>query len=115
MDGWEEATRSEINELLQLHTWEMVSSVPPNKNVIGFKWALRTKHDKHGKFVKFKARLTAKGYAQRKGVDFNEVFTPVTRFTSIRLLLSIAAAGELYLQQLDVTAAFLNAELDEEI
>jgi hypothetical protein len=106
VDGWEEAMRSEINELLQLHTWEVVSSVPPNKTVIGFKWALRTKHDKHGKFVKFKARLTAKGYAQRKGVDFNEVFAPVARFTSIRLLLSIAAAEGLHLRQLDVTGTF---------
>ena len=115
VDGWEEAMRSEINELLQLHTWEVVSSIPPNKNVIGFKWALRTKHDKHGKFVKFKARPTAKGYAQRKGMDFNEVFAPVARLTSIRLLLSIAAAEGLHLRQLDVTAAFQNAELDEEI
>jgi hypothetical protein len=82
---------------------------------IGYKWALRTKHDKHGKFTKFKARLTAKGYAQRKGIDFNEVFAPVARFTSVRLLLSIAAAEGLNLRQLDVTAAFPNAKLEEEI
>ena len=98
--------QKEIKELLELDTWEVVTSLPPGRKAIGFKWALRTKHDKNGKFVKFKARLTAKGFAQRPGIDFKEEFAPVARFTSIRLLLSLAASEGLHLRQLDVTAAF---------
>ena len=114
-EGWDEAMHKEIEELLQLETWEVVDALPPGRKAIGYKWALRTKHDKTGKFVKFKARLTAKGFAQRPGIDYDEVFAPVARFTSIRLLLSLATAEQLHLRQLDVTAAFPNAQLPESI
>ena len=65
--------------------------------------------------VHYKARLIAKGYAQREGIDYNEVFSPVVKHSSIRILLALVAQYELNLDQLDVKTAFLHGDLDEEI
>ena len=62
---------------------------------------------------KFKARLVAKGYSQVKGVDFNETYAPVSRFTTFRALMAVAAHDGLHATQLDVKNAFLYGELDE--
>ena len=63
----------------------------------------------------YKARLTAKGYAQKEGIDYNEIFTPVVKHTSIRMLLTIVVQFDLELEQMDVKIAFLCGELEEKI
>ena len=65
--------------------------------------------------VRYKARLVAKGYAQREGIDYNEIFSPVIKHSSIRILLALVAQYELDLDQLDVKTAFLHGDLEEEI
>ncbi|KAJ4720887.1 Retrovirus-related Pol polyprotein from transposon TNT 1-94 [Melia azedarach] len=65
--------------------------------------------------IKYKARVVARGFTQREGVDYNEIFSPVVRHTSIRVLLAIVAHQDLELEQLDVKTAFLHGELEEEI
>ena len=60
-------------------------------------------------------RLVVKGYAQKEGVDFNEIFSPVVRLTTIRVVLAMCAAFDLHLEQLDVKTDFLHGELEEEI
>lgn len=63
----------------------------------------------------YKARLVVKGFAQRKGIDFDEIFSPVLKMTSIRTILSLVAVKDLHLEQLDVKTAFLHGDLKEEI
>ena len=65
--------------------------------------------------VHYKARLVAKVYAQTEGVDYNEVFSPVVKHSSIRILLALVAQLDLELVQMDVKTAFLHRDLEEEI
>ena len=64
---------------------------------------------------RFKARLVAKAYTQREGMDFNEIFSPMVKHTSIRVLLALVSLWNLELEQMDVNRAFLHGELEEEI
>ena len=82
---------------------------------ISLKWVYKVKRDKHGAIVKHKARLIARGFVQHEGIDFEEVFAPVARMESVRLLLALAAAKDWRIHHLDVKLAFLNGELAEMI
>ncbi|GJW39705.1 putative RNA-directed DNA polymerase [Tanacetum coccineum] len=68
-----------------------------------------------GTIDKYKARLVIKGYRQREGLDYFDTYSPVTRITSIRMILAIAALRNLEVHQMDVKTAFLNGDLEEEI
>ena len=68
-----------------------------------------------GTIYKYKARLVVKGYRQKEGLDYFETYSPVTRITSIRMLIAQAAVHNLKIHQMDVKTVFLNGELEEEI
>jgi hypothetical protein len=95
-------------------TWD-VADLPANQKVIGLKWVFKVKKNPNGKIVKHKARLVAKGYAQVQGVDFDEVFAPVARIETVRVLLALAAQGGWQVHHMDVKSAFLNGELTETV
>ncbi|KAL0429715.1 UNVERIFIED_CONTAM: Retrovirus-related Pol polyprotein from transposon TNT 1-94 [Sesamum radiatum] len=111
---WKEAINSEIESIMQNHTWELVD-LPPGSTPLGCKWILKRKYKADGSIDKYKARLVAKGFKQKEGLDFFDTYSPVTRITSIRVLIAIAALYDLEIHQMDIKTAFLNGELDEEI
>jgi hypothetical protein len=79
------------------------------------KWVFKLKRDLAGNVMKHKVKLVAKGYAQNQGVDYDEVFAPVARMETVRLLLALAAQGEWEVHHMDVRSAFLNGDLVEEV
>ena len=90
--------------------------LPKGKKEIGCKWVYTKKEGPTGKdSVQFKTRLVAKGYAQKEGIDYNEVFSLVVKHSSIHILLALVAQFDLELSQLDVKIAFLHGDLEEEI
>ena len=111
---WKLATDSEYQSLIENDTWDLVE-LPEGRTAIGCKWVFKVKHNGKGKVVRFKSRLVAKGYSQRHGIDFDETFSPVVRFSSVRTLLALAIQKDMIVHQMDVVTAFLNGELDEEI
>ena len=96
------------------HTWDLVE-LPEGKNVVGSRWVFKVKHNADGTVERFKARLIAQGYSQSQRVDYQEVFSPVVRYSSIRALLALANVRDWEVHQMDVKTAFLQGDLDEEI
>ena len=94
-------------------TWSL-ADLPPGRCVIGLKWVFMVKRDEHGAVCKHKARLVVKGYAQRQGIDYDELFAPVARLDSVHLLIALAAHKRWELDHMDVKSAFLNGDLQEE-
>jgi hypothetical protein len=87
---WKDAMSEEMKSLHENDTWELVK-LPKGKKAIGCKWVFARKDGSPGTAVRYKARLVAKGYAQREGIDYNEVFSPVVKHSSIRILLALIA------------------------
>ena len=105
----------EMQSLQKNNTWKL-GQLPKGKRAIGCKWVFAKKDGSHSKKdVRYKARLVAKGYAQREGIDYNEVFSPVVKHSSIRILLALVAQLNMELVQLDVKIAFLHGDLEDEI
>ncbi|KRY92483.1 Retrovirus-related Pol polyprotein from transposon TNT 1-94 [Trichinella pseudospiralis] len=111
---WRKAMEEELHSLEENSVWTLVDP-PSGKKVLDSRWVLRIKTKADGSVARYKARLVAKGYMQRPGIDYDETFSPVARFDTVRALLSIAAAERLKLQQFDVKTAFLYGALKEEV
>lgn len=112
--SWRRAMEEELDSIRGNDTWLLVD-LPPGQKPIGLKWVYKLKKDPSGAIVKHKARLVAKGYVQREGVDFDELFAPVARMETVRLLVPMAALEGWRLHHMDVKSAFLNGELQEEV
>jgi hypothetical protein len=111
---WMTTMKDEMESMRTNQIWELID-LPSVRKSIGNKWVLKIKRKADGSIDKYKTRLVAKGYTQREGVDYEETFSPMVRFVSIRLILAMIASLDLELHQMDVKTAFLNRELDEKI
>ncbi|KAM2718779.1 hypothetical protein EV1_030652 [Malus domestica] len=111
---WRKAMDEEIEAIEKNETWEL-TVLPKGHKAIGVKWVYKTKKNANGEVERYKARLVAKGYSQRARIDYDEVFAPVARLETIRLLISLAAQNKWKIQQMDVKSAFLNGVLEEEV
>jgi hypothetical protein len=116
-DKWRAAARAEFDGCVAQHTWVLVkrSSLPITTNIIPVKWVFKIKTDENGVVTKFKARITPKGFKQRHGVDYFEVFANTGKYKTLRVVLSIAARRNMELRQLDVPQAFTQAALQEDV
>ena len=113
-EEWIEAADSEYQSLIENDTWELVDLLEDRK-AIGSKWVFRVKYDNQGEVKNFEGRLVAQGFSQKYGIDYDEVFSPVARLSSIRTLLAFAVEHKMLVHQMDVVTAFLNGDLKEEI
>lgn len=111
---WKSALHEELQSLKKNETWDLVN-LPNGKTAIPLKWVFTVKLNEHDQITRYKARLVAKGFYQKFGSDYQETFSPVARFASLRLILSLAASQDMLIEQLDVTSAFLQGNLDDEI
>jgi hypothetical protein len=82
---------------------------------VASKWIYKVKHVADGSIEKYKARFEARGFSQIEGVDYDETFAPVARYTSIRSIIALAASICWKLHQMDVKTTFLNGEIKEEV
>ncbi|CAI7811247.1 unnamed protein product [Closterium sp. NIES-54] len=112
-EEWKKAMESELKSIEENGTWELVE-LPEVRKAITSKWLFKINSDADGKIERYKSRLVAKGYQQKEKVDY-EFFAPVVKPTTLRTLLAGAAIKGWVVKQMDVTTAFLNGVLEEEI
>lgn len=113
-DQWKEAMDSEYSALIKNQTWILV---PPRKNInlIDNKWVFKLKRKADGSVDRYKARLVAKEFKQRFGVDYHDTYSPVVKPTTIRVIISLAVTRGWKLRQIDIQNAFLHGFLQEEV
>ena len=113
-DQWKAAMEEELRAIERNQIWDLVD-LPSNQSPIDVKWVFKLKLKPDGSVAKHKARLVARGFLQRAGLDYSEVFAPVARLETIRLVIALAHNRDWSLYQLDVKSAFLNGTLEEEV
>ena len=111
---WRDACEDEIISIKKNKTWTLVE-LPVGCKAIGLKWVFKVKRNADGSISKYKARLVAKDYVQRYGVDFDEVFSPVARIETVHVIMALAASNGWEIHHLDVKTAFLHGDLIEEV
>ena len=112
--SWRRAMEEELQALAHNHTWDLVP-LRQGKHVVGSRWVYVVKEHSNDLLERYKARVVAKGFTQKYGLDYQETFAPVAKMNTVRLLLALAAHRGWILQQYDVKNAFLHGDLTEEI
>lgn len=110
--AWTSASNKELDAHKENHTWTMPSP-PAGRRAIGCRWVFTIKNNTTP--PTYKARHVAQGFHQVHGLDYGETFSLVVRYESMRVLFALAALFDLTLHQMDVTTAFLNGDLHEEL
>ena len=111
---WMDAMDKEMDSLHMNDVGDLVK-LPKHRKAVGSKWVFKLKVGPDGQIERHKARLVAQGFAQKQGLDYDETFSPVVRFESLRTVIALAVQNGMKMHQMDVTTAFLNGELQEEV
>jgi hypothetical protein len=111
---WLSAMRDEFDALQQNNMWSLVSK-PSSVNVVSGKWVFRHKFHADGTLARYKARWVCHGISQQQGVDFEEIFSPVCKPSTIRVVLSLVVSSAWPIHQLDVKNAFLHGTLNKTV
>lgn len=111
---WRDAMEEELAAFAANDTWTLVD-LPEGRNPVKTKWVFKRKRAEDGTVVRHKARLVAKGCSQQYGIDYGETFSPVVRYSSIRMLIALAAQRSMGIDQMDAVTAYLQSTLNEEI
>jgi Reverse transcriptase (RNA-dependent DNA polymerase) len=111
---WEKAINAKLQQLSHMGTWKLVER-SENTIPIANKWVFAKKRDKSGNIIKYKARLIAKGCAQRLGYDYNETHSPVIHLEMIQAILAMVPCQKFKVQQMDIKGAYLNRTLKERV
>ena len=112
--NWRAAMEEEHAALLKNHTWDLVPR-PLRANVVTGKWVFKHKFNADGSLERYKARWVLRGFTQRPGVDYSEMFSPVVKPATVRTVLSLALSNRWPIHQLDVKNAFLHDTLTETV
>ena len=88
---------------------------PKGKSVVTSKWIYKIKHATDGSIEKYKARFVAQGFSRKEGIDYEETFAPISRYTSIKSVLALATIMKWKIHEMDVKTAFLNGVVEEEV
>ncbi|CAI7841282.1 unnamed protein product [Closterium sp. NIES-53] len=113
-EKWKQSVKEEYDSLLENETWDLCE-LPPGKKAISSKLIFRHKYGPDGELTRYKSRLVAKGFQQTKGKEFDEIFAPVWKGTTLRVVLGTAANRGWRIKQMDITTAFLNGIILEEL
>ena len=111
---WEEAINDEMDSIMGNNTW-VLTDLPPSCTPLGCKWKFTVKRRPIGSMVRFKARLVVQGFKQKKGIYYFDIYAPVARTTTIRLLIALSSIHNLLIHQMDVKTAFLYGDLEKEV
>jgi hypothetical protein len=111
---WTDSMTKECQSIIKNDVWEIVPR-QKSKDVVSSKWLFKIKHVVDGSIEKYKERFVARGFSQKEGIDYEETFTHVARYTSIRTIIALAAKMEWKLHQMDVKTSFLNGVIKEEV
>jgi hypothetical protein len=109
---WREAERAEQKSLEDMKVYRFVTQVPAGAKLLDSKPVYKRKRDNNGKIVRHKNRLVARGFQQRDGIDYNATFAATVSYEAIRTILALATVHDKELKSMDVTTAFLHADLD---
>lgn len=110
---WKSAIEEELQSFEENQVWELVET-ERDVTVVDSRWVFKRKSSADGE-VKYRARLVAKGFTQKYGIDYNETFSPVVRYSTLRILFALTVKLNLDIRHLDIKTAFLNGNLSEKV
>jgi transposase InsO family protein len=111
---WRDSADVEHRAFIESDVFSVVDQ-PPNRRILGTRHVFRVKVNSSGQVAKYKTRVVVQGFAQQYGIDYDEVYAPVAKFATLRVILAIAAALDYEIHQMDVCTAFLNGVLQEDV